>query len=86
MTKGQVLATIDSASYQQALDQAKSDLLAAEETLADLQEPATALEIAQADVAVATAEQTLEQARSDLADLSAPDLTSSGERGQGCGG
>ena len=76
VTKGQVLATIDSAPYQQALDQAKSDLLAAEETLADLNEPATALDIAQADVAVATAEQTLEQAKSDLADLGAPDLTS----------
>ncbi len=75
VTQGQVLATIDPASYQQALDQAKSDLLAAEETLADLRAPATALEIAQADVAVATAEQTLEQAKSDLADLSAQDLT-----------
>ena len=76
VTKTQVLATIDAASYQQALDQAKSDLQAAEETLADLKAPATALEIAQADAAVATAEQTLEQAKSDLADLSAPDLTS----------
>ena len=76
VTKSQVLATIDSASYLQALDQAKSDLLAAEETLADLQKPATALEIAQADVATAMAEQTLEQAKSDLADLSVPDLTS----------
>ena len=38
--------------------------------------PATTLEIAQADVAIATAEQTLEQAKSDLADLSAADLTS----------
>ncbi len=76
VTTSQVLATIDPAPYQQALDQAKSDLLAAEETLADLNEPATALEIAQADVATATAEQTLEQAKSDLADLSAPDLTS----------
>lgn len=75
VTKGQVLATIDDASYQQALDQAKSDLQAAEETLADLQTPATALEIAQADVTVATAEQTLEQAKADLADLSDVDLT-----------
>ena len=76
VTATQVLATIDSASYQQALDQAKSDLQAAEETLADLKAPATALEIAQADAATATAEKTLEQAKSDLADLSAPDLTS----------
>lgn len=76
VTEGQVLATIDAAPYQQALDQAKSDLSAAEETLADLNAPATALDSAQADAAVATAEQTLEQAKSDLADLSAPDLTS----------
>ncbi len=76
VTKGQVLATIDDASYQQALDQARSDLHAAEEILADLQSPATALEIAQADVTVATAEQTLEQAKADLADLGAPDLDS----------
>ena len=76
VTATQVLATIDAASYQQALDQAKSDLQAAEETLADLKAPATALEIAQADAATATAEKTLEQAKSDLADLSAPDLTS----------
>ena len=75
VTKGQVLATIDSAGYQQELAQAKSNLLAAEEHLADLQEPATALEIAQADVTVATAEQTLAQAKSDLADLTVPDLT-----------
>jgi HlyD family secretion protein len=76
VTATQVLATIDSASYQQALDQAKSDLQAAEETLADLKAPATALEIAQADAAIATAEKTVEQAKSDLADLSSPDLTS----------
>ena len=76
MTATQVLATIDAATYQQAFDQAKSDLQAAEETLADLKAPATALEIAQADAAVATAGKTLEQAKSDLADLSAPDLTS----------
>ena len=76
VTASQVLATIDSASYQQALDQAKSDLQAAEETLADLKTPATVLEIAQADVKVARAEQTLAQAQADLADLSDQDLTS----------
>ena len=43
--------------------------------MADLQTPPTALEIAQADVTVATAEQTLEQAKSDLADLRNADLT-----------
>jgi HlyD family secretion protein len=73
---GQVLAAIDPAPYQQALDQARSDLQAAEETLADLKTPATALEIAQADVAVAQADQQLQQAKADLADLEAPDLVS----------
>ena len=72
---GQVLATIDPAPYRQALDQAKSDLQAAEEKLADLQTPATALAIAQADVKVAQAERDLEQAKADLADLQTPDLT-----------
>ncbi len=75
VTTGQVLATIDPTPYQQALDQATSDLAAAEKTLADLTAPPTALDIAQADAAVSTAEQTLEQAKSDLADLTAPDLT-----------
>ncbi len=74
VTKGQVLATIDDAAYQQALDQAKSDLQAAEKTLTDLTTSATALEIAQADATVATAEQALEQAKADLADLQDPDL------------
>ena len=73
---GQVLAAIDSAPYQQALDEAKSGLQEAEETLAELQTPPTDLEIAQADMAFAEAELALEQARADLADLSAPDLTS----------
>ena len=75
VTKGQVLATIDDASYRQALDQARSDLQAAEKTLTDLTTAATALEIAQADATAATAEQSLEQAKADLADLQDPDLT-----------
>ena len=41
-----MLATIDPAAYQQALDQAKSDLQAAEEKLADLREPTTELDVA----------------------------------------
>jgi len=75
VTTGQVLATIDPTPYQQALDQAKSDLSAAEETLTDLQTPATTLELAQADVAIAKAEQTLAQAQYDLDKLNDPDLT-----------
>ncbi len=71
---GQVLATIAPAPYQQALDQAESDLQAAEETLADLKTPATALETAQADVAVAKAQAALEKAQADLVDSSSPDM------------
>ncbi len=76
VTAGQVLATIDPAPYEQARDQAKSDLQAAQDTLDDLQTPATTLEIAQADVAVSKAKQALAQAQADLADLRSPDLTS----------
>ncbi|MBX7232900.1 MAG: efflux RND transporter periplasmic adaptor subunit [Caldilineales bacterium] len=76
VTAGQTLATIDPAPYQQALDQAKSDLQTAEDTLSDLQTPATALEIAQADVAVAKAQVELQKAQSDLDDLVNPDIPS----------
>jgi HlyD family secretion protein len=76
VTKGEVLATIDSASYQQALDQAQSDLQAAEETLADLKTPPTALQIAQADVAVSKARVQLQKAQDALDDLVNPDLPS----------
>ncbi|MCX6032807.1 MAG: efflux RND transporter periplasmic adaptor subunit [Chloroflexi bacterium] len=76
VTVGQVLATIDPASYQQALDQARSDLQAAEEKLADLKTPATELQIAKADQTIAKAENTLQQAKEDLATLQAPDFSS----------
>ena len=75
VTAGQVLATIDPAAYQQALDQARSDRQAAEEKLADLMEPATELDIAQADLEVAKAEHSLAQAKQDLIDLRTQDLT-----------
>jgi HlyD family secretion protein len=75
VTAGQVLASIDAASYQQALDQARSDLEVAEETLADLTTPPTALEIAQADVAVAAAEVDVQAALDTLYDLENPDIT-----------
>ncbi|MFZ1462685.1 MAG: HlyD family efflux transporter periplasmic adaptor subunit, partial [Anaerolineae bacterium] len=76
VTAGQVLATIDQATYEQARDQARSDLQAAEETLSDLQTPATALAIAQADVAVAAAQVQLQQAQDTLDALVNPDLPS----------
>jgi HlyD family secretion protein len=76
VTTGQVLATIDPAPYEQARDQAKSDLQAAEEALSDLQTPATALQLAQANVAVAAAEVQLQQAHDALDTLANPDLPS----------
>jgi len=75
VTTSQTLATIDPAPYQQALDQAQSDLQAAEESLADLKTPVTDLARAQADLALAKAEQDQQQAAHDLADLRAPDLS-----------
>ena len=71
---GQVLATIDPAPYQQALDQAKSDLQAAEVKLADLKTPVTALDIAKADLAIATAQYQRQEAQDALVNLEQPDI------------
>ena len=71
---GQVLATIDPTPYQQVLDQANSDLQAAEEKLAELKTPTTALDIAKADLAIATAEYQGQQAQDALDDLLHPDM------------
>jgi HlyD family secretion protein len=72
---GQVVATIDPASYQQAVDQARSDLKTAEDKLAELKTPVTAEQIAQADLAVAKAQSDLENAKQSLADLQTADRT-----------
>lgn len=72
---GDLLAAVDPAAYQQALDQAKSDLVSAEETLADLETPATETEVAEADQAVAEAEQDLAEAQEALAELASPDAS-----------
>ncbi|MEZ4832892.1 MAG: efflux RND transporter periplasmic adaptor subunit [Caldilineaceae bacterium] len=69
---GQVLATIDSTSYAQALDRANNSLQEAIEALDDLSVAATALELAQARMDVAGAELSLKQALADLADLDEP--------------
>jgi RND family efflux transporter MFP subunit len=74
VTAGQVLASIDAAPYQQAVDQARSDLQAAQENLTTLKTPATAVEKAKADATVATAEVALELAKKNLADLKSPDI------------
>jgi HlyD family secretion protein len=72
--EGQALASIDPSPYQQALDQAESNLQQAEEVLADLQTSATELEIARGDLAIARAKLDLQQAQEDLDDLLSPDV------------
>ncbi len=73
---GQTLATVDTAPYEQALDQARTALQEAEQALADLQEPATPLDITAADLAVADARLKLEQALAAQADLqTSPDVS-----------
>ncbi len=74
VTAGQVLATIDPASYKQVLDRTKSDLQAAEEKLADLKTPVTDLQLARSDLAIAKAEYQLQQAQDALETLTNPDL------------
>ena len=76
VTAGQVLATIDAAPYQQALDQATSSLAAAEKQLADLKTPPTELALAQSDLAIAKANVQLQEAQNALDDLVKPDLAS----------
>jgi len=76
VTATQVLATIDPAPYQQALDQVKSALQAAEKTLTDLKTPSTSLQIAQADLAIAKARFQLQQAHDALDKLVRPNIPS----------
>jgi macrolide-specific efflux system membrane fusion protein len=79
VTAGQVLASIDAAAYQQALDQAKSDLQAAQEKLATLKTPPTALQTAKSALAVTQAEYNLLNAQDAVATLASPDLASLAE-------
>jgi HlyD family secretion protein len=67
--EGQVLAAIDPSTYTQVLDQVISELQEAEAALADLQEPATKLELSQADLGIARSQLDLRQAEQDLDDL-----------------
>jgi HlyD family secretion protein len=71
---GQALAAIDPTPYQQALDQARSDLQAAQQALVDLQTPPTDLDFAQADLRIAQQELALRQAQDALATLQDPDI------------
>jgi RND family efflux transporter MFP subunit len=79
VTAGQVLASIDPAPYQQAFDQAKSDLQAAQEKLATLKTPPTALQTAKAALAVTQAQYNLLNAQDAVTALASPDLASLAE-------
>jgi RND family efflux transporter MFP subunit len=79
VTAGQVLASIDAAAYQQALDQAKSDLQAAQEKLATLKTPPTTLQTAKAALAVTQAKYNLLNAQDAVTTLASPDLASLAE-------
>lgn len=72
---GDVLATIDAASYQTALDEARAALETARTKLATLKTPASADDITQAGLAVARAEANLAKARKALADLQSAALS-----------
>jgi len=66
--KGQVLARIDPTTLQQAVDQAKADLLSAEDALTKAQKPYTELDRQKAELDVAQAQVALEEARLATAD------------------
>jgi HlyD family secretion protein len=72
--EGDVLARIDPASLERAVEQAQADLASAQESLTELQSPATELDQQKATLAVTQAETTLEQAKESLAELKDPDL------------
>jgi HlyD family secretion protein len=74
ITTGQVLASVDPTAYQQALDEAKSQLAADEKKLTDLKTPATELEIAQAELKISQAKYDLQAAQDTLDSLLNPDI------------
>ncbi len=66
--EGDVLAKIETESLQRAVDQAKADLLSAEDALESAKTPYTELDKRKAELDVAQAETALEQAKLDTAD------------------
>lgn len=66
--KGTVLARIDSSSLERAVEQAKADLLSAEEALNEAQNPYSELDRQKAELDVAQAEAALEEAKLDSVD------------------
>jgi len=73
--EGEILARIDPASLERAVDQAEADLLSAEERLDDATNPYTEMDRRKAEVAVTQAEVALEEASRALEELLDSDLT-----------
>lgn len=73
--KGDILAKIDTAALQRAVEQAEADLLSAQEELEIAREPYSELDIQKAKLAVAQAELSLAQAKRAKEDLLNPDLS-----------
>ncbi len=72
--EGDVLARIDPASLERAVEQAEADLVSAQQQVDAAQSPITELELQKAKLAVTQAETALEQAKERLADLESTDL------------
>jgi HlyD family secretion protein len=73
--EGDVLARIDPASLERAVEQAEADLVSAQEALDAALTPTTELDRQKARLAVTQAETALEQARERLVDLQSTDLS-----------
>ncbi len=77
VTQGEVLARIDPSSLERAVDQAKANLLAAEDALAEAEHPYTELDKQRAELNVAQAQTSVEEAQASLEDLQNPDVEAS---------
>jgi len=74
VTQGEVLARIDPSSLERAVDQAKANLLSAEDALEEAKNPYTSLDKQRAELSVDQAGTSLQEAKEDLYDLQHPDM------------
>jgi HlyD family secretion protein len=85
VSEGDVLARIDPASLERAVQQAEADLLSAEDALETAKNPYTKLDQQLAELTVAQAQTAMEEARENLADLQDPDLETARDAVQSAG-
>ncbi len=74
VAEGDVLARVDEAPLQRAVEQAQANVLTLQEALEKAQTPYTDADQEQATLAVAQAETALQEAQEALADIQAPEL------------